>query len=352
MKKVYTTPEYKYRHKQRGLKILRQRQQHNQPERKKIDSNNKHEQFSVTTKSTVLAPSDFRLLENTEFVVSFFQCLRSEYFTSHKGPTRYVKMSLKHITKIDYAAISILTAIGDDLKYKRVLLLGDLPQDNDCRKFMIESGYLNNLYDEHRRKFAPAPKSEMIFFEKGCGILSAAENKKMSELVKNAVNHLTGESRHFQPVKSIILEICGNSIEWSGTENKQWLLGVKYEVNRVVFTVSDVGRGILDTLYRKPNLRLKDLFSAKGDDGILKGAFDQKYGSRTLEINRNKGLPSVKTNFVQGTILSLKVITNNVILHFDDDKRSRVFKARSDRFKGTFYQWEMTNDCLNKIIIE
>lgn len=52
-------------------------------------------------------------------------------------------------------------------------------------------------------------------------------------------------------VKTIILEICGNSIEWSGTDNKQWLLGVKYESDRVIFTVTDVGKGILETLYRK-----------------------------------------------------------------------------------------------------
>ena len=88
----------------------------------------------------------------------------------------------------------------------------------------------------------------------------------------------------------------------------------------------------------------------KSNDEILKGAFDKKYGSTTKEDNRNKGLPAVKANFKQGTINNLKVLTNNVILHFDNDALSKEFEKGTPRFKGTFYQWEMTNDCLTKLI--
>jgi len=162
------------------------------------------------------------------------------------------------------------------------------------------------------------------------------------------INHLTGVSKYYLPVKTIILEICGNSIEWSGTESRQWLLGVKYETNKVVFTVTDVGKGILETLYRRFTMRFFETF--KSNDEVLKGAFDKKYSSTTQEVNRNKGLPAVKANFDIGTINKLIVLTNNVILHFDNNTFSKTFVKGSPRFKGTFYQWEINNDCLNKLM--
>lgn len=104
----------------------------------------------------------------------------------------------------------------------------------------------------------------------------------------------------------------------------------------------------MESLYRRLSRRFFEAF--KSNDEILKGAFDKKYGSTTKEDNRNKGLPAVKANFNQGTINNLKVLTNNVILHFDNDSLSKEFEKGTPRFKGTFYQWEMTNDCLTKLI--
>jgi len=169
--------------------------------------------------------------------------------------------------------------------------------------------------------------------------------------VKRVVNHLTEKEEHCLSVKTIILEICGNSIEWSGTDNKQWLLGVKYESHKVIFTVTDVGKGILKTLYRRYNKKIYDFFKNKTDCEILSGAFEKKYGSATQKVNRNKGLPSIKANYDEGNILNLKVLTNNVILHFEDSSQSKTFTKGSPWFKGTFYQWEMTNNCINKISI-
>jgi len=298
---------------------------------------------------TVFAPTDFRLIENVEECLSFYRDLRSENSISTRRNRRSATMSLKNVKEIDYGAISILTAIGDDLRLKGINLNGDFPFDVKCKKFIEESGFLNNLYIQNtRRRFPKAEKSELIFFEKGRGVLSNEDNIKISILVKNVVKYLTGVERYFLPVKTIILEICGNSIEWGETENKQWLLGVRYDNDKVLFTVTDVGRGILDTLYRKyKDIFIKDAF--KKDHEILGRAFDKKYESSTNEVNRNKGLPSVKFNFKEGNIKYLKVLTNNVILHYDDENFSKTFDRGSARFKGTYYQWEMDKECITNL---
>jgi hypothetical protein len=300
-------------------------------------------------KQAVVAPSDLRLIHNTEETLKFFRDIRSEEYLSRRGNFRYVVMSLSQVTQIDYGTICVLTAINDEFHHKRIVLKTLLPTNEICRQFMNESGYLNNLFDETGKRFPKSAVSELIFFEKGCGILSESDNRKISQLIMNVVRHLTGVSTHFLPIKTVILEVCGNSIEWSGTESQQWLLGVKYEDNRVMFTVTDVGRGILDTLYRKFTKKyFHDMF--KTSDEILRGAFDKKYGSTTQEANRNKGLPAVKANFEKGKMINLKVLTNNVILHFDSPALSTTLDKGSARFKGTFYQWEMSPDCLNKLI--
>lgn len=353
MKKLYATPEYKAYQKRRLLKIEKKlRKERIAAERAKRNGKPKTKKKvnyqAHDIKLPVIAPSDLRLIENTNKCLEFFRDLRSEEYRSKRGKIQFVILSLKEVTEIDYGTISILTAIGDDLKFKGIILRSFLPDNLHCKDYMIESGYLNNLFDDNGKPFPKAPKSELMFFEKGCGRLSDEESRKISLLIKKIVGHLTGVEKYCQPLRTIILEICGNSIEWSGTDNKQWLLGVKYKEDCVVFTVTDVGKGILESLYRRLSRRFFEAFTS--NDEILKGAFDKKYGSTTKEDNRNKGLPAVKANFNQGTINNLKVLTNNVILHFDNDSLSKEFEKGTPRFKGTFYQWEMTNDCLTKLI--
>jgi hypothetical protein len=351
MKKLYTTPEYKEWQKRKQRKIQRKLRSKNRPAKKKRTGRSQRQPQINEIKPSVVAQPDLRLIENTEKCLAVFRDIRSEEFLSRVRGMKFIILDLKKVTQIDYGTISVLTAIGDDLKYRKILVRTFLPENIDCKNFMIESGYLNNQVDDTGKPFQKTQKSELIFFEKGSGVLSEADNIKISLLVKAVVNHLTGESKYCLAVKTIILEICGNSIEWSGTDSKQWLLGVKYAEGKVVFTVTDVGKGILDTLNKRFGLVLKDIFSLKSPDDILKGAFNKKYGSTSQEVNRNKGLPAVKSHWEQETINHLKVLTNNVILHFDNDSLSKTFSMGSPRFRGTFYQWEMTNECINKIMI-
>lgn len=353
MKKLYTTPEYKAYQKRRLLKIEKKLRNEcttgiNETRKKKSTSNEELGHQSQQIKLPVIAPSDLRLIENTDKCLSFFRDLRSEEYRSRKNKIEFVILSLKEVTQIDYGTISVLTAIGDELKFKDVILKSTLPKNPECRDYMIQSGYLNNLYDGSGKPFPKSPKSELMFFEKGCGRLSDEESRKISFLIKKIVGHLTGVEEYCQPLRTIILEICGNSIEWSGTDKKQWLLGVKYVDDKVIFTVTDVGKGILKSLHIRFTKRFFEAF--KSNDEILKGAFDKRYGSTTREENRNKGLPAVKANFNQGTINNLKVLTNNVILHFDNHALSKEFEKGTPWFKGTFYQWEITNACLTNLI--
>lgn len=360
MKKSLSTIKYKKRNSQRAKRLFK-RKLASKEKRKAVRrflsgydgtkykiKKNVHYIDQVVRRPPIIAPQDFRLIENTQECLRFFREIRSDKYASQFRNSKLVSISLEDVESIDYGTISILTAISDDLKCKNIILQGNFPKNINCKQFIIESGFLNHMVNEKNKPFMKSEKSELIFFEKGYGVLSQSDNIKISNLVKNVVDHLTGRAEHCLAVKTIILEICGNSIEWSGTDNKQWLLGVKYESDRVIFTVTDVGKGILETLYRRFGKRVYDAFLNKSDDEILKGAFEKKYGSATQKVNRNKGLPSIKSNYDEGNIENLKVLTNNVILYFEDSSKSKTFEKGSPRFRGTFYQWEMTSNCINK----
>jgi hypothetical protein len=302
---------------------------------------------------TIYAPVDFRVIENTTECLDFFRRLRQESSIRTIRNIRIVKMSLKLVSQIDYGTISILTAIANDFKHNNVILRGDFPKDRNCKEFIIESGFLDRMYDDNNKPFRKSNKSDSIFFETGYGQkLSNKDNINISNLIKKIVFKLTSQENHYPALKTIILEICGNSLEWSRTDNKQWLLGVKYESDKVVITITDVGNGILKTLHKKFSKKLTDIFTLKQNHEILMGAFERKYGSTSQEVNRNKGLPSIKSAFENNTIRSLKVLTNNVILHFDNPLLSKTFNNGTPWFKGTFYQWEITTKCIEKIDIK
>lgn len=354
MKRIYTTSEYREYHKRRLLRLEKRK-----AKKKNINSQQKEErkkeikQFNsyIINRNNypfpIFAPPDFRLIENSEKCLNFFREIRSHESINYFNNQKQVFISLADVEQIDYATVSVLTAITDDLKSRKIVLQGDFPVNQTCKNYIIESGFLTHMVDGRNRQFPKTGKSKLIFFEKGSGKLSKEESKKITEMIKDVVEHLTGEKKNIKPLKSILLEICGNSIEHAKTKDRQWLLGVKYAENdKVIFTVTDVGKGILETLFINNVALMGNLLKLRSKLEILSGAFTQKYGSSTQEDNRNKGLPAVKFNYDARTIKNLIVLTNNVILHFEDDKKSTTFSSGTPRFKGTLFQWELTGECI------
>lgn len=344
MHKRFTTPEYKKLHRTRLRKLARNKRKYNRSFRTvKVTSPKKRKKrlSEYKLKPILFAPVDFRLIENTNEVLNFFTQLRGTEFLNNIETEQHIEISLSRISHIDYGTISILVAISDDMWVNRIVLKTDFPECNICKKFLLDSGFLDHFVDQFGRKFPKFAKSNMVYFEKGTGYLSVSDQRNISILVSDALEFLKIEDSRHLPLKTIIKEICGNSIEHSGSNNKLWLFGVRYDTDKVTFTVTDIGLGILETLHFKFRHYFTNLFNDNLQ--ILQGAFDAKYGSSTKEVNRNKGLPAIKSKANQGIIKNLTVLTNDVILHFDTSSKSECF-GEGVLFRGTFYQWELLKD--------
>ena len=129
MKKLYTTSEYKSWNKRKIHKIERDLKKYKHNKKSKKNNLTVAQRKNDNFKPTVYAPSDFRLIENTDACLLFFRSIRSDEFISHYKNYDFVVMSLTEVTQIDYGTVSLLTSISDDLKYKKIILRGDFPKN-------------------------------------------------------------------------------------------------------------------------------------------------------------------------------------------------------------------------------
>lgn len=292
------------------------------------------------TISKIKLPQDFRLLANTEIVLKTIHDFESKTRIVEKNRHRFY-LDLSEVQYLDVAALDMLLAVINSIK--DIPVVGNYPRNQACRESFIESGFLDHMNSIQGKKPEKKNKNNLMI-ERG---FDKTSNKRIGNEVRHAVKHLTGDENSYRPVFSIIQEMCANSIEHANkkTYDKNWLVGFFYEPDKVIFTVIDIGQGILSTLKKKAGQKFRDTIIAKGDVGTLIGAFDKKYQSSTFDENRNKGLPRIKDTNKLRHIESLRVITNNVLLDFDNDKNNTLLK---NRFRGTFYYWELTKNAIEK----
>ena len=329
MKKLYTSIKYRDRN---NAKI---RRSENKLKRRRVNKTEKQHHWSLgcnELRPAIKAPKDLRLLENSEECVRFFNHIRSVKNHSFIPPKyRFVLLDLSQVQEIDYASISVLVAIYHLFKSQGIGYRGSFPNDKNCCEFFKQSGFLDFMKDENGKPFEKSETALHIRFENQDGKFSTEESKIISDVLRETNSHLSNSNTIIKPMKSILIEMFGNSVEWSKSHNKMRLMGM-YKVEK--------------TIKRKFIHQIGDFFNSRKSPEILMRAFDQKYGSSTGEPNRAKGLPSIKYAFSTNKIANLQVITNNVKLVFSDSKKSMEL---SDYFTGTLYIWEVTKECLDSI---
>lgn len=340
MKKIYQSSKFKRIQKTKILKRKRKRRKRKLMFESSNLANPKSKSASKTDKFAIeiVAPEDLRLMSNTNECVNFINRLQDSRNYGKQGSYKFLRVSFKSVSQIDYSMISVLIAIVGETKNKGILTHINTQIDFNVRKYMMESGLFKDFYDSNGKKLPKYTTESHIFFEKGTGKLTREEMIKMADMVKNIHKHILGRDGFCLRLNTILKEICGNSIEWSGPK-EQWLLGFKYEKETVLVSITDLGNGILKTLNSKYGDILIKLRNRDVD--ILIGAFEKRYGSKSLDVNRNKGLPCVRISNEEGKISNLKVLTNNVKIDFQDKSNNEVLDVHTS-FTGTQYIFEIT----------
>lgn len=276
------------------------------------------------------APTIFSLRENTEEVLKFISDIKKDI----KRGRRKIFINISHVEKISNGAISMLLSLIVEYD-KRASFSGNIPKEKNARKVFIKSGILEFLKSDLKEAERKSPN---IILKGG---QAKTDNISAAETVQDAMKVVFGKKLRNKELYSMLLEMMANCIHHASPRYQKvpWWLAFTHHheeiENNVSFSFIDNGLGILKTL----NIKIYDDFwnSLASPIEKLDKAFSGQIMSSTKEENRGRGLPSILKMWQENRISNLVVITNNVFLNFEEDKKIEL----KNHFKGTFYYWEL-----------
>lgn len=286
-------------------------------------------------------PVIFSFNEDKESVLKFLNEAFDYYklWKSRLLEKRY-NYDLTAVASIDITAICLFLSLINKLNTNGIGSRGNYPQDETAKGVLIDSGFSDIMQTAFKQLKTKKYKNQLYIVGS-----KRVDNIKIGKSVKEAVGYLTGTERHFQPIYTMLIEICSNSVEHANKKekDKNWVVSVSYEKDRVNFIVVDTGEGILRTIHRKlPELFYDKVF--RGDGKVLEDLLNKEYQSRTKEINRHKGLPKIKENFEAGYVDNMKILTNRVWY----DMASKTYEKTKNEYFGVLYSWSFTKDNYTK----
>ena len=309
---------------------------HSRRKRNKLISVSKSKKLDVSRPVEVFAPSDFTI-ENLDRVLAFL------YETEQKCNnfnTKILKVNLDDVIRIDSYAISLLLSMLNRLSYKRINYWGTYPNNQSAKSFILESGFLDVMKSNIKKPSNKRMENRIFMIGK-----ERVDSHRIGKAVKESMVFITGREESYPPVYDDMLEISANSVEHanSKTQDKNWLVSITFEEDRVHFILTDTGLGILATIKKKFSRRILDA-TIYPDSKILLDVFHKEYQSMTGEVNRCKGLPIIYESYTEGFVSNLIVVTNKVYFDFGNN----VSKELKRGYKGVLYSWTVSKDNYDK----
>lgn len=286
-----------------------------------------------------IAPAHF-CLSNLNGILKFIY--QTENAIQKNKRINFLKINLNDVVKIDSFAISFLLSFLNRLSSHHIRYWGTYPDDQAASQFIIDSGFLD-LVKTNIKIPSNNRKGNQIFMVGK----ESVNSRLIGQAVRDSMVHIVGKKEPFPPVYDDLLEISANSVEHANQNraNKNWLISISLEDDKVHFIATDTGAGILSTLRKKATEQLYDTF-LKGDAQVLHDVFMKLYQSITGEINRHKGLPIILDSFTDGYISDFLVITNKVLYNFANNTHVSLNRG----FNGVLYSWTISKDNYNNWI--
>ena len=302
----------------------------------------KHERVNRTKNNNpynapyeAFAPSDFSI-NNIDGIVSF---LVKTDNVCRKNKVKILKVNLDNVTRIDAYAISLMLSLLNRLSCRRINYWGTYPDDEYCKQYIINSGFLDVMKTNIKRPSNRRTGSQIFMIGK-----DSVDSHRIGRAVRESMVYLTGKEEPYPPVYDDMLEVSANSVEHANSNaiEKNWLVSITLEQGKIHFVLTDTGQGILATLKKKATQQLKDAF-LKSDADVLRDVFMKLYQSITGEKNRHKGLPIILESLTDGFISDLQVLTNKVLYNFGTNTPVQLKKG----YNGVLYSWTISIENYN-----
>ncbi len=280
----------------------------------------------------LLAPINFSFETDKVKVVKFLTTVRGT-FGKHYDK---VYVDLSQVEQIDLCTIVMLLSVMDYLSQRGVFVQGNFPSNEDALNLIKDTGFLSFVRVINERTKTTTPEPHGIIANLGRSTYNAEEASKInSRALKHIGNEQLGKSLY-----GLVGEMGGNTIQYAYSDERHYIYGYmpSQKDDFVTFIFADAGYGILNTLRKSLGNYFEELLRRQSKVQILRGAFLQKYRSKSGDSNRGLGLPYIKQLSDQKIIRDLKVLTNSVWLDFENHSES---KQLSHNYNGTVYTWKI-----------
>ena len=292
---------------------------------------------------TLNVPHDFSTSEALDDVLYFIGKCKAAGVKKR----RIIQINFEKVNNVNAGALSLLLSVIQDLDDLNIRIRGNMPNNMIARNAFIDSGFLEYVHNEQGLKH----NSKNKIIVKG---QHKVDQRRTGMEVKKAMNTVFGNENHLPPLQGALIEMMANSLNHAfpaGTadssnyyqafiSNKRWYFSAFHHEasHEVHFSFIDNGVGILNTIRKGKFQKAVDKLS---DADVLRNAFDGKYRSSTKHVERGKGLPTVKRAHDLKSISNLKVVTNNQLYDFDNQRYTKL----TNGFDGTCYFWKLDKQC-------
>lgn len=292
------------------------------------------------------APEDFSIIDNSEQVISFINTLRKDYRNKRK-----VFVNMNEVTKVTNESLCLLLSNMMLFRERKIDFNGNYPYDERAYKVVVESGFLEKLYNRRVKNTINKVNSPIYThsaYKSNADIADA--------IILSCSKFLWQTECNCSGVYNAFIELMANTIEHADEiEGKQkwWVTATKdEEKEKVTFSFVDYGRGIIKTLTNADQKRYKNIVErllAKwtGDEAML--LKEVMEGALTLSekdgVQYGNGLNSIYEDMVDDQLDNVVIISNNV---FADVKNGK-YRKMSESFPGTFICWEINKTTKHEI---
>jgi len=302
---------------------------------KKIVRKRKRRLISKRPK-VIIVPRVFSMEKNHENLINFFHSLNN----LHKLQIRQILFDFEEAETISNGAMTILLSHIGWLKDHGISSSCTYPIHKEARLEFISSGFLSFFKTIGQR-----------YYNKSLNDIVARGNIHTdsvltAKIIRQSTRTIWGLSDRNLKLQGLLIELMANTINhaYHNSKNqKGWYFSVSHNLKNhsVKFCFVDNGSGILNTIHLKFKEKIANIIGLNKNQTIIEKAFQGEFGSRTRLTNRGRGLKVVKKLFDESYIKNLKVLTNNVLYDFDNQKINEL----SQNFQGTFYFWEIDKNC-------
>lgn len=295
----------------------------------------KREFYNILRPLEVFVPQIFSIA-NIGGVISFIHKTETKSKQSH---IKRLIVRMDKVVEIDMYAISLLLSMLNRLSRLHIKYIGTYPTNSFTKQYILESGFLD-VIKTNIKKASERQNGNQIFMVGK----DSVDSHLLGKAVKESMSYILGSEKIYPPLYDDLLEISANSVEHANENilDKNWLVSISIEKEKLHFIVTDTGLGILQTLKKKWIQLVQDKIT-KRDSEILLNVFKKGYQSMTGELNRHKGLPIIYESFLDGFISDFKVLTNKVFFDFDSDISTDLPKT----YHGVLYSWTISQQNYN-----